>query len=134
MNGFKAIMTIGVALSAAQALADTFPPQVRGSYSPDGTCPFDERMIVGEDSVDIELAGDVLTLHDWDVCLTCAGGARYTGIEVMSFPRLGLQENPVFRFNADERQGIVVIEYGGPDPLPIQLAEFVRATMLQKCS
>lgn len=133
-RNFK-LSTIGLALMALPpaALADDFPPEVQGTYSHTETCQFDFLLTVGESSAHLKIGGDEMTMTDWDVCLSCAGGASYQGIQVMSFPKLGYDRDPVFTFNADEQAGKLTVEYHGQQPLSMELRALLENSPLQKC-
>ncbi|SDD70025.1 hypothetical protein [Rhodospira trueperi] len=133
MRPFGALLALSLVCAASAASADPLPSDLHGSYAPNGLCSQSYRMLVDETGATFEYGGHVLTLSDWDVCLTCAGGARYQGIEVWAFPEIELQRKPVLRFNADEHRGVVVIEYAGTEPLPVPLAQFVHDASMLRC-
>lgn len=128
-----ALVAAVLSLVPAVAAADTFPPEVRGTYSHTATCQFDYLLTVGENSAHLKIGGDEMTMTDWDVCLSCAGGASYQGIQVMSFPKLGYDRDPVFTFNADEQAGKLTIEYHGQQQIHVELAALLENSPLQKC-
>lgn len=115
------------------ASADTFPPEVQGTYSHYETCQFDFLLTLGESSAHLKIGGDEMTMTNWDVCLSCAGGASYQGIQVMSFPKLGYDRDPLFTFNADEQAGKLTVEYHGQQSLSMELNALLENSPLQKC-
>lgn len=123
---------LGAATMTAPAAADPFPEKAQGLYGPNAEC-FEFSIRIGRDSVEIAYGGDALILEDWDVCLSCAGGAQYQGVEVMSFPRIGLDVAPIFRVNAEEQEGRLLIEYYGDAALPFELQQAVDTGEFLEC-
>ena len=128
-----AVLAIAMLAAPVLALADTFPPNIRGTYSHTSICQFDFLLTVNESSAHLKIGGDEMTMTDWDVCLSCAGGASYQGIQVMSFPKLGFDRDPVFTFNANEQAGKLTTEYHGKQQLGLELDALLENSPLQKC-
>lgn len=136
MTRFLAAAALTVGLITGAAADDPFPPEVQGLYGKNGDCSGFWKVQVFKDMVEFnDDMGDSLRLTLWDVCLACAGGAGYDGIQVYAFPeQLGTDRAPVFKFNEAEKPGRLVIEYHGKDPIPYpRLADAIAASPLQKC-
>lgn len=115
---------------SAQGIAP--PPELRGGYAPGGNCALEPRVVL-TDVLTIHAAGKATRLAPLDACFSCAGGARYEGIEVW-VARLGANgdpEEPMFRFNADEKRGALVVERSPNAPPAVRAV--AAASPLKRC-
>ena len=87
------------------------PKDLAGRYAPRGDCTREPRLTVDTQGILVQYGGKQSKLAPVDVCLSCAGGVRYQGIEVQIGPQTNGGPQPfVFRFNANEKRGTVIIE------------------------
>lgn len=136
----RRLMTAALALSAmalaglayAQGTGVAPPPELRGSYAPGGDCTKQPKVVL-TDVLTIHTAAGATRLAPLDACFSCAGGARYDGIEIW-VARLGANgdpEYPMFRFNADEKRGNLVVDRD-PSASPAVKA-VAAASPLKRC-
>ncbi|MEW5421647.1 hypothetical protein [Amorphus sp. 3PC139-8] len=132
-----AVLFLAFTCASTPALAVEFPPEIIGSYAPGGKCTGFWRVQVHPEMIEFhDDMGDSLRMTLWDVCYACAGGASYQGIERWVSPIVDdWGKVPVFRFNADEVPGRLVIVYRGESFRGIlpRLQDAIEASPLQKC-
>lgn len=129
--GFGLLALILPVVGGAQGVAP--PPELRGSYGPGGDCTRQPRVVL-TDVLTIHAGPTPTRLAPLDACFSCAGGARYEGIEVW-VARLGSNgepEQPMFRFNADETRGALVVDRD-PSASPAVKA-VAAASPLKRCA
>ena len=128
---YAAVGMLGFGFANAVHASTEFPPEVLGSYSIARTCDPDTVMVVNPSSVTIEAAGALAVQDNWDICLSCAGGASGQSSEVMAFP-IGDGLAPVFTFSAGP-EGKVTVEYYGDTPLQAPMLQMHEAETLLRC-
>lgn len=131
----KNVISLALVCAAAPALAqaDTFPEHVQGTYSTAAQCQFGFTVTIGQSTADLDVAGSVLRIPDWDMCFTCeygAGGGE--GPEVIwAFAKV---QEPAAIFKFTPEQDKLVIEPNTNSGLPAELSAFVDAGPLVKCN
>lgn len=131
----KTALVLGLGLflgSSSAALALDPPAELRGSYAPAGDCTKLPKVTL-TDVLTIQHAGGQSKIAPLDACFSCAGGARYEGIEVWvsQLDRKGEPQYPMFMFNAGERKGALVVT---KDPTPNPAIRAVAAASpLTRC-
>lgn len=118
-----------------QAQSLPIPLDVYGIYAPQGNCTQEPRVIVNPSGTFIESKGTKTGPLSVDVCLTCAGGVRYNGIERWLFLQNGKISPLLLRFNADEKPGHLVMSKNDPanSPLNHSLQAILKASSLERC-
>jgi len=110
------------------------PKDLAGRYAPRGDCTREPRLIVDSQGITVQSGGKQSKLAPVDVCLTCAGGTRYEGIEVWIGPNTKGGDQPfVFRFNANEKRGTVLIEQLDRRALPPIVGTMVAGSPYMRC-
>lgn len=121
--------------TAGGAVAQAVDPALRGAYAPGGDCTKQPRVVLS----------DVLTIYDGvapnriaplDSCRSCVGGAQYSGIEVW-VAQLGANGEPIqpmFRFNADEKKGALVVDKYDMQTMPAPVRAVAMASPLKRCA
>jgi len=100
----------------ARATITTVEKQYQGIWIPDNqsSCASLMRIEVYKDSVVLYNNNDRTTFRNLGTCYSCGSGPRGQGIEVQVFPDDILPCPFIIRFNADEKEGVMIIEF--PDP------------------
>ncbi|MFN4087743.1 MAG: hypothetical protein ACK4QW_01705 [Alphaproteobacteria bacterium] len=109
------------------------PPDLQGRYAPRGDCAREPRVMVDGTGMFLEIGGRRGRVAPLDLCFSCAGGARYSGIEVWVSPKVGDQIPVIFRFNADERRGVLIVEDNAGMDLGPNLRAVIAASPLLRC-
>ncbi|WP_146140439.1 hypothetical protein [Zobellella endophytica] len=112
---------------------DALPTNLYGSYGPGGDCL--ARPLVSLDDGGLYLvSGDQRSRFEAvEVCLSCAGGVRYEGIEVWLSPQVADHHALHFRFNAGEQPGRLEVEDpGNVEPGP-SLSTVAAASPYHRC-
>lgn len=124
------------AASAASAAGIAPPPELQGTYAPFGNCTLQPKLTLDAAAITILAAGRTTRLAPLDACFSCAGGARYEGIEiwVSQTDAAGNPKEPIFRFNADEKKGEVVVDRGGMQAYPAAHRAVAMASPLRRCA
>jgi hypothetical protein len=127
------LWALGVTSAAA---AQVVSPDLIGAYAPGGDCSREPRVTIS-DALTVHAAGRSIRLAPMDACHSCAGGAKYTGIEVWVtyLGKDGAPVSPMFRVNADEKRGVLVVDKDGIDqstPAPVRAV--AQASPLRKCA
>lgn len=127
--GWALAMAAGAA--AAQGIA---PAQnLWGTYAPGGDCTKEPRVTIGQ-SLIVQAGGKPTRYGPIDSCVSCVGGASYEGIEVW-VTYLGANGDPMypmFRVNADEKRGTLVVDRDASAPAPIKAVS--AASPLKRCA
>jgi hypothetical protein len=120
-------------LAAGSALAQGLSPDLKGSYAPGGNCAKEPRVTIG-DALTVVAGGKTTRYAPVDACYSCAGGARYEGIEVWVtyLDRNKEPASPMFRVNADEKRGALVVDRDPAAPPPMRAV--AAASPLRKCA
>jgi len=132
MSGFG--VALGLAI-AGHALAQGVSPDLKGSYAPGGDCTKEPRVIIG-DVLTVIAGGKSTRYAPLDACYSCAGGARYEGIEVWVTYLDSKKEPayPMFRVNADEKRGNLVVDKNDIQTAPTPVRAVAMASPLKKCA
>jgi len=118
----------------AEAGADEVPKDLAGQYAPGGDCKREPRLIVDGQGILVQSGGKQSKLAPVDVCRTCVGGMRYEGIEVWIGPNAKGGDQPfIFRFNANEKRGTVLIEQQDKRQLPPIVGKMVAGSPYMRC-
>jgi len=130
-----AILTVCV---AGHGGAQTIPPgrDIQGSYAPQGDCSKEPRVTLSAKDLVIQSAGKPTRLAPVDACLSCAGGARYEGIEVW-VSQLGADGNPkepMFIFNSQEKRGVLFVDKSGLQRASAPVRAVAMASPLKRCT
>lgn len=103
--------------SAAMAADLQFPPEVHGSYAPNGDCSKQPRINVDRSGIHLDTAAGKRGPLPIMVSYTAIGGAQYDGIQIWASVKHGGKDRwgddklPVLlTFNAEERQGALTAE------------------------
>lgn len=111
------------------------PAELHGTYGPRGDCRRSPRVSVDATGLYVVIGDRRGRVEGVDLCLSCAGGARYEGIERWLSPKTadgqGYAVN--FRFNADEKPGQLIVVDTGDTALGPNLASLVAASPFQRC-
>ena len=120
-------------LAAGAAMAQGVSPDLKGSYAPGGDCTKEPRVVIG-DTLTVIAGGKTTKYAPVDACYSCAGGARYEGIEVWVtyLDRNREPVYPMFRVNADEKRGSLVVDKDPASPPPVRAVS--QASPLRKCA
>lgn len=110
------------------------PKDLAGQYAPRGDCTREPRLIVDGQGITVRSDGKQSKLAPVDVCRTCVGGTRYEGIEVWIGPNTKGGDQPfVFRFNANEKRGTVLVEQLDKKALPPIVGKMVAGSPYMRC-
>ncbi len=132
-RGFSFTVLAALAAWSGPAGAMEVPKDLAGSYAPRGDCTREPRLTVDAQGILVQFGGKQGKLAPVDVCLTCAGGNKYRGIEVWIGPDAKGGDQPfVFRFNANEKRGTVIVEKLATKVPPI-VTQMVSASPYQRC-
>lgn len=103
-----ATLALFAAPSIMRAQTNVIPREFVGDWVPaKAACSAPMRFRVAPQQVTLVNAGDTATFGDVDICLSCAGGARYEGITIMMQPQYSTDNAPFMAyFNADEKRGV----------------------------
>lgn len=113
--------------------ANPLPPETHGTYGPGGDCRRSPRVSVDATGVYIVIGDKRGKVHPAEVCYSCVGGARYEGIEFWVMPKAGKGYSTYFRFNADEKRGVLKVEPTQEVPLGPNLRSVVAASPYRRC-
>ncbi|RYU62470.1 hypothetical protein EWI61_03020 [Methylolobus aquaticus] len=111
------------------------PAELYGTYGPRGNCSASPRVSVDETGLYVVIGQTRGRVDGLDLCLSCAGGARYEGIEQWLSPRVEAAQGYAvnFRFNADEKPGQLIVNDTGDTALGPNLKSVVAASPYQRC-
>jgi len=111
------------------------PGDLYGTYGPRGNCSASPRVSVDETGLYVVIGQTRGRVDGLDLCLSCAGGARYQGIEQWLSPRVEAAQGYAvnFRFNADEKPGQLIVNDTGDTALGPNLKSVVAASPFQRC-
>jgi len=109
------------------------PVELHGTYGPKGDCNRSPRVSVDATGLYIVIGNSRGKVAPLDICFSCAGGARYEGIERWLSPKVGSGYAAHFRFNAEEKRGLLVVEDAGEAALGPNLQAIVAASPYRKC-
>jgi hypothetical protein len=134
------LLALALALTAPAVAADIgpqnpAPPGLYGTYGPGGNCKASPRVSLDASGLYIVIGTKRGKLDRVDACFSCAGGARYEGIEVWLAPATpgGNGFMVIFRFNADEVPGNLVAYDNGEVALGPNLQAVVAASPFRRC-
>jgi hypothetical protein len=118
--------------------AQPIPPgkDIQGSYAPQGDCSKEPRVTLSAKDLVIQSAGKPTRLAPIDACFSCAGGARYEGIEVW-VSQLGPDGNPkepMFIFNSQEKRGALFVDKSALQGAPAPVRAVAMASPLKRCA
>jgi hypothetical protein len=127
----SALGVAAVTSAAAQAVA----PDLMGAYAPGGDCKQDPQVTIGQDLA-VRVGGKTTRFAPLDSCQSCVGGARYEGIEVWVtyLGKNGDPMYPMFRVNADERRGVLIVDKNDLQSAPAPMRSVAMASPLKKCA
>jgi len=104
-----------IAFDIASADLNKAEKSMQGVWVPQNikSCKSVIKIEVFEEYLVLHYKEDSARFSDFDLCYSCAGGAKYSGIEVWVTPNF---HNPksgclTLRFNDGERKGIMVVEF-----------------------
>ncbi|MBF7012914.1 hypothetical protein QUC32_25150 [Novosphingobium resinovorum] len=130
-------------LVATPALSQSIPvpKNLYGNYAPGGDCARQPRVVVNTAGVFLETASGKAGPLPVDVCYSCAGGARYEGIQVWVMVKYGKDKwggdtFPVtMMFNDGERRGALLLEHDDTMRIPIgiPMTQVVQARTFRLC-
>jgi hypothetical protein len=138
--GFElAVLAVGLGagllwLEPARAIDGPLPDELHGRYAPAGNCGREPRVVADASGILIEADGRISRVEPLDVCFSCAGGARYEGIEIWVGQKLGNEIVAVFRFNADEQPGALIAMDQGYGRVGAEIAAVIAASPLERCA
>jgi hypothetical protein len=126
----------------AAAEGPPIPDEIYGSYAPGGNCAALPRVTVNSGGIFLDTAVGKSGPLPVSVCYSCAGGARYEGIQRWAYVKYGKDKwggdnSPViFMFNADERKGIMQVTHDDTlkTPLGGPMNAVVRARSFRVCA
>ncbi len=131
-----ALFLLATALPGLSAAQVAPPPDLLGAYAPGGDCAKEPRVTVSATAMTIQAGGKATRLAPIDACFSCAGGDRYEGIEVW-VAQLGPDQSPkepMFRLNADEKKGALVVDKQGMQAFPPAVRAVAMASPLKRCA
>lgn len=130
-------------LLATPALSQSIPvpKELYGRYAPGGDCTRQPRVIASAAGVFLETAAGKAGPLPVDVCFSCAGGARYEGIQIWVMVKYGKDKwggdnMPVtMMFNDGERRGSLLVEHDNTlrTPLGMPMTQVVQARSFRLC-
>jgi hypothetical protein len=135
---------LGATVLAATALGVAGAPKaqgiepgkdIQGSYAPGGDCSKEPRVTLSAKEIAIQAAGKPTRLAPIDTCFSCAGGARYEGIEqwVAQLGSDGSPKEPFFMFNSGEKRGVLVVDKSGMTSFAPPVRAVAMASPLKRC-
>jgi hypothetical protein len=111
---FLIIMTI-IAFDSAGADLTKAEKFMQGTWVPQNikSCKSSTKFEIFEEHLVIHYKADSARFGDFDLCFSCAGGAKYSGIEVWLSPDFNNPNGGCFtlRFNDGERKGIMKVDF-----------------------
>jgi hypothetical protein len=122
-----------LAAMSASAAESTVPAEFIGDWVPiKASCESKTRLRVAPTTVTLVNGTDSQQFGNLDICYSCEGGARYNGEVVWLLPELNSADAVPFtvRFNANEEQGIAVVEI---ESSSIRSRFLIHDTKLHKC-
>jgi hypothetical protein len=124
---------LGLAI-ASSATAQGVDPALKGSYAPGGDCTKEPRVTIG-DAITIVSGGKPARFGPVDSCHSCVGGAAYQGAEVWVTYLDSKREPvyPMFRVNADEKRGNLVVDKQDAKTAPPPVRAVAMASPLKRC-
>jgi hypothetical protein len=124
--------------SAVQSGAQPIAPSkdIQGAYAPQGDCSKEPRVTLSAKELIIQSGGKPTRLSPIDACFSCAGGARYEGIEiwVSQLGADGAPKEPMFVFNAQEKRGVLSVDKSGLQRAPAPVRAVAMASPLKRCA
>ncbi|MPT46943.1 MAG: hypothetical protein E2598_00795 [Sphingobium sp.] len=140
----KTLLTVSLAcMGTIPAFANEppVPKELYGSYAPAGDCTKQPKVSVRKEGVFIDSSAGKSGPLPVSVCYSCAGGARYEGIEIWVYVKYGKDKwggdnMPVtLMFNAGEKRGALEITHDDTlrTPLGAPMTQLVKAKTLRQC-
>lgn len=102
-----------LAATSVPATEIPVPAEFVGEWAPAGSsCDAQSRLRVESSTVTLINGADSQQFGHLDICFSCEGGARYSGLVVWLLPEFNQQGRTPFtvRFNTAEEKGITVVE------------------------
>lgn len=140
---FRCSLAVLALLVATPALSQSIPvpKELYGNYAPGGDCARQPRVAVNAAGVFLETAAGKTGPLPVDVCFSCAGGARYEGIQIWVMVKYGMDKwggdnFPVtMMFNDRERRGALQVAHGNTlrTPIGIPMTQVVQARTFSLC-
>jgi hypothetical protein len=132
---FAALALLFPAAAAEISLQNPAPAELWGTYGPGGDCKASTRVSLDASGLYVVIGSKRGKLERVDACFSCAGGARYEGIEVWLAPATpgGNGFMVIFRFNADEVPGKLDVYDNGEAELGPNLKAVIAASPLSRC-
>lgn len=138
---YVSALCLAATSGAAIANDSTIPPEIYGNYAPGGDCTKQPRVTAGKGGFSIDTAAGKAGPLPISVCYSCAGGARYEGIQRWVYVKYGKDKwggdnMPVtFMFNAAEKTGALDIVHDDTlrTPLGAPMNQVVQARSLKLC-
>ncbi|MBA4217975.1 MAG: hypothetical protein IIA03_10805 [Proteobacteria bacterium] len=133
MRTIQALTLWVMAMTSGKALSQEIPAEFHGTWKPRHQhCQGGAAMVVDRESITLKSTQRSQRFSNVDVCASCEGGARYSGIVVWAMPGALKGDIPfTVKFNADEQRGVAVIEAGDAESLARRFA--VVGVPLEKC-
>jgi hypothetical protein len=84
----------------------------KGTWIPENqsSCIAAMRIEIQGDSVVFYNKNDSVTFRNLGICRSCGGASHGQGIEIQVFPEDTLPSPFIIRFNANEREGVMVVD------------------------
>lgn len=119
----------------------SIPDEIYGSYAPGGDCSRQPRVTVGKEGLFLDTAAGKSGPLPVSVCYSCAGGARYEGIQRWIYVKYGKDKwggdnMPVtFMFNHGEKKGAMEVVHDDTlkTPLGAAMNQAVQAKAYRIC-
>jgi hypothetical protein len=106
------IVLIAVAYTSVRSETSVVENRFKGTWIPENqsSCIATMRVEIQGDSVVFHHKNDSVKFTNLGICRSCGGASHGQGIEIQIFPEDTLPSPFIIRFNADEREGVMVIE------------------------
>lgn len=107
------LLCLLLATTSVPATEIPVPAEFIGEWVPAGSsCDAQSRLRVESNTVTLINGADSQQFGHLDICFSCEGGARYSGLVVWLLPEFNQHGRTPFivRFNAQEEKGITVVE------------------------
>lgn len=122
------------AVSAEVNRQDPAPKDLWGVYAPGGDCKREPRVRLDGEGLAVLRGGGIEPQTPLEMCRTCVGGHQYEGIEVWLSPQVRGVHAAHFRFNADEKRGVLLIDDSGEGVMGPTLKAVMAAAPFKRCA
>lgn len=130
-----------ISCGSALAYEPPVPEEIYGDYAPEGDCARQPRVSVQKEGVFLHTSSGKSGPLPVSTCYSCAGGARYEGIQRWVYVKYGKDKwggdnMPVtFMFNAEEKRGFMSVEHDDTlkTPLGAPMTQVVRVKSFRLC-